>query len=264
MPQVVMKAQKAVADSRTGGKQLARILQTDQAIVTSVLKIANSAYYGLSGRVSSIEKACVILGHRTVKDLIMTTGASNLLGKKLKGYGFDSGELWRHSMAVGIASKMIAAKIKPELSDDAYLSGLLHDSGKIILDPYILERKKAFDLFLESGDHTNYEAEKHILGFDHAEIASKICRKWNIPKEITTAIKNHHHPSVSGKHTLSYIVHTGDYVARLCGLGYAEDDILYEAEKGAIEFLGLDREILGKMMLGVLEAVEQIGQALKM
>jgi HD-like signal output (HDOD) protein len=264
MPQVVIKAQKAMADSKTGGKQLANILQTDAAIVTIMLKIANSAYYGLSGKVSSIEKACVILGHQTVKDLVMTTGVSNLLGKKLKGYGFDSGELWMHSMAAGIASKMIAAKINPELSDDAYLSGLLHDSGKIILDPYILERKKAFDLFLKSGDLTNSEAEKHILGFDHAEIASKICKKWNIPKGITTAIRNHHHPSTSGGQALSYIVHTGDYVARLCGLGYEENDILYEAEKGAIEFLGLDRKTLGKMMLKVLEAVQQIGQALKM
>ncbi len=264
MPQVVIKAQKAMADSKTGGKQLADILQTDAAIVTIMLKIANSAYYGLSGKVSSIEKACVILGHQAVKDLVMTTGVSNLLGKKLKGYGFDSGELWMHSMAVGIASKMIAVKINPELSDDAYLSGLLHDSGKIILDPYILERKKAFDLFLKRGDLTNSEAEKHILGFDHAEIASKICKKWNIPKEITTAIRNHHHPSTSGGHALSYIVHTGDYVARLCGLGYEENDILYEAEKGAIEFLGLDQKILGKMMLEVLEAVQQIGQALKM
>lgn len=264
MPQVVIKAQKAMADSKIGGKQLADILQTDPAIATTMLKIANSAYYGLSGRVSSIEKACVILGYQIVKDIIMTTGVSNLLGKKLKGYGFDSGELWMHSMAVGIAAKMIATKIDPELSDDAYLSGLLHDSGKIILDPYILERKKAFDLFLKNGDQTNFEAEKYILGFDHAEVASKICKKWNLPKKITTAIRNHHHPSASGKHTLSYIVHTGDYVARLCGLGYEENDILYEAEKGAIEFLGLDRKILGKMMLEVLEAVQQIGQALKM
>ena len=263
MPQVLIKAQKAMADPKTDGKQLADILRTDPAIVTVMLKIANSAYYGVSGKISSIEKACVMLGYQTVKELIMTTGVSNLLGKKLKGYGFNSGELWMHSMAVGIASKMIAVKMNPELSDDAYLSGLLHDSGKIILDPYILERKEAFDLFLKSGDQTSFEAEKHILGFDHAEIASKICKKWNIPLDITTAIRSHHHPSGSGKHMLSYIVHTGDCVARLCGLGYEEDDILYEPEKGAIEFLGLDRQILSKMMLEVLEAVQQIGQVLK-
>ncbi len=263
MPQVLIKAQKAMANPKTDGKQLADILRTDPAIVTVMLKIANSAYYGQIGKVSSIEKACVMLGYQTVKELIMTTGVSNLLGKKLKGYGFNSGELWMHSMAVGIASKMIAVKTNPELSDDAYLSGLLHDSGKIILDPYILERKEAFDLFLKAGDQTSFEAEKHILGFDHAEIASKICKKWNIPKDITTAIRNHHHPSGSGKHMLSYIVHTGDCVARLCGLGYEEDDILYEPEKGAIEFLGLDRQILSKMMLEVLEAVQQIGQILK-
>ncbi len=263
MPQVVIKAQKAMADSKTGGKELSRILQTDQAIVSSMLKIANSAYYGLSGKVSSIEKACVILGHQTVKDLVLTTGVSNLLGKKMKGYGFDSGELWMHSMATAIASKMIAAKRIPEMADDAYLAGLLHDAGKIILDPYILEHKKAFDLFLADGAHTNLDGEKYVLGLDHADIASEICKKWNIPKEVTTAIQNHHHPSASGGHPLSYVVHTGDYVARLCGLGYEEDDILYEMEKGAAEFLNLNREILGNMMLKVLEAVQQIGQALK-
>jgi len=263
MPQVVIKAQKAMTNPKTGGRQLATILQTDPAIVTSILKIANSAYYGLSGNVSSIEKACVILGQRTVKELIMTTGVSNLLGKKLKGYGYNSGELWMHSMAAGIASKMIAEKIDPELSEDAYLTGLLHDSGKIILDPYVLERKKAFDQFVGDGNHGNFEAEKFVLGFDHAEIAAKICKKWHIPDEITTAIKYHHHPSASGGHKLSYIVHTGDYVARLCGLGYEEDDLLYEAEKGSIEKLGLNREVLGKMMLEVLESIQQIGQSIK-
>ena len=263
MPQVVIKAQKAMTDPKTGGKQLAKILQTDPAIVTSMLKIANSAYYGLSGTVSSVEKACAILGYQTVKELVITTGVSNLLGKKLQGYGFNSGELWMHAMAAAIASKMISVRIKPELSEDAYLSGLLHDSGKIILDPYILERKKRIDQFLRNGKRSYFEAEKYILGFDHAEIAAKICGKWHIPEEITTAICNHHHPSASGEHTLSYIVHTGDYVARLCGLGYGEDDILYGLESGALEFLGLDREILGKMMFEVLEAVQEIGRAIK-
>ncbi len=263
MPEVVMKAQKAIADPKTGGQELGKILQTDPSMVTSMLKIANSAYYGLSGKVSSIEKACVILGQQTVKELILTTGVSNLLGKKLQGYGFNSGELWMHSMATGIAAKMIAMETNPELSENAYLGGLLHDCGKIILDPYILERRKSFDRYLKTGDHSYFEAEKHILGFNHADIASEICKKWHIPKEMTTAIQYHHHPSASGEHHLSYIVHTGDYVARLCGLGYEEDDILYEAEKGATEFLGLGRQALGKMMLDVLEAVQQIGQAIK-
>jgi putative nucleotidyltransferase with HDIG domain len=263
MPQVVIKAQKAMADPQTGGKELSLILQTDQAIASNMLKMANSAYYGLSGKVSSIEKACVILGQQTVKDLILTTGVSNLLGRKMKGYGFDSGELWMHSMAAAIASKMIANQKNTELADDAYLAGLLHDAGKIILDPYVLEHKKVFDQFLEDGDHTNIEAEKHVLGLDHAEIASEICKKWNIPEDVTMAIQNHHHPSSSDGHPLSYIVHMGDYVARLCGLGYETDDILYEAEQGATEFLELDQEILGKMMLEVLEAVDQIRSALK-
>ena len=263
MPQAVIKAQKAMANPKTGGEELARILKTDQAIVSSILRTANSAYFGMSGKVSSIEKACIILGQQNIRDLIMMTGASNLLGKTMKGYGFKSGELWMHSLAASIGAKMIANKRNPDLANNAYLSGLLHDVGKIILDPYILERKAAFDEFLKNENHTILEAEKHILGFDHAEIAFEICNKWNIPEEVAIAIKNHHSPSVSKNHELSYIVHTGDYLARLCGLGYESDDILYQMEVGTAEFLGLNQEILGNMMLQVLEAVQQIGRSLK-
>ena len=263
MPQAVIKAQKAMADPKTGGKELAQILKTDQAIVSSMLRTANSAYFGMSGKVSSIEKACIILGQQNLRELIMMTGTSNLLGKTMKGYGFKSGELWMHSLAAGIASRMIANMKYPESASDAYLSGLLHDVGKIILDPYVLERKKAFDEFLKNEDHTILEAEKHVLGFDHAQIAFEICNKWNIPEEVAIAIKNHHSPSGSKNHALSYIVHTGDYVARLCGLGYENDDILYQMEVGTAEFLGINQEILGNMMLQVLESVQEIGRSLK-
>jgi HD-like signal output (HDOD) protein len=97
-----------------------------------------------------------------------------------------------------------------------------------------------------------------LFGFDHAEIASEICRTWKIPDKISLAIRCHHQPSLSNGDKLSYILHTADYVSIIGGTGYDDDDALYEAEKGAIDFIGLRQEDVGDIMLKVLEAVDEL------
>ena len=118
-----------------------------------------------------------------MREVIVAVGVSNVLGKKLKGYEFESGELWLHSIATGFCSRILAEKKNRELANDAYTGGLLHDVGKIILDQYVLERKDVFDDFMKDETKMVLDAEKAILGFDHAEIASDICRKWHIPEK---------------------------------------------------------------------------------
>ena len=139
--------------------------------------------------------------------------------------------------------------------------GLLHDVGKIILDPYVLERKDAFRDFMKDETKTVLDAEKQILGFDHAEIASDLCRKWNIPENIITAIQYHHYPSRLAGNELAYIVHTADYLVKLSGLGYEDDDVMCEVDEGALEFLGLTQEDISATTFQVFEYVQKLGSA---
>ena len=261
MHEVVMKAQEIMADPNSDIEDLAVIIETDQSIVAMILKMINSAHYGLSGKVSSIRQACSLLGLRTLQEVIITVGVSKVLGRKLKGYEFGSGELWLHSIATGFCSRILAERKNRELVSDAYVGGLLHDAGKIILDQYVLERKDAFKDFIKDETKTVLDAEKRILGFDHAEIASDICRKWNIPENITLAIQYHHYPSHSDENELAYIVHTADYLVRLGGLGYGDDDVMYELEEGALEFLGFKQENFSAITFQVLEYVQKLDSA---
>jgi HD-like signal output (HDOD) protein len=260
MPQVVHKAREVMDDPNSSFKDLAIIFVTDQAIATRVLKLANSAYYGLSQQVSSIQQASVILGHKTLAELVTMAATSSLLGKDIKGYGLEAGELWKHSLAVAFGSRVIAKKKNPALSDDAFAAGLIHDSGKLVLDKYILERKGMFEEFMADGQGSFLAAEKEILGFDHAEIASEVCKKWNVPQNVATAIRYHHCPLEAQENELANILHVADGIAMLSGLGTGEDALSYEMEESAVSSLGFKNEDISKLMDQVMASVQNTMQ----
>jgi HD-like signal output (HDOD) protein/uncharacterized protein YlaI len=258
MPQVVFKAKEIMTNPASDLKQLSKVIQTDMSIVSKILRMANSSYYGLPGKVSSVDHATVLLGQNTLGEVITLAGISGLLESALQGYNLESGDLWRHSMAVAFGSKILAERKKPELINDAFIAGLLHDAGKIILDKPVLERKELFDSFMEDGQQTFLNAETEILGFDHSEIASEMCIRWNIPESISLAIKYHHYPSRSNGDKLAYILHVADYIATLSGIGIGTDDILDEVEGGALDFLNLTQKEISELVLEVIESNNKI------
>lgn len=258
MPQVVFKAKEIMTNPASDLKQLSKVIQTDMSIVSKILRMANSSYYGLPGKVSSVDHATVLLGQNTLAEVITLAGISGLLESALQGYDLESGDLWRHSMAVAFGSKILAERKKPELINDAFIAGLLHDAGKIILDKPVLERKELFDSFMEDGQQTFLNAETEILGFDHSEIASEMCIRWNIPESISLAIKYHHYPSRSNGDELAYILHIADYIATLSGIGIGTDDILYEVEGGALDFLNFTQKEISELVLEVIESNNKI------
>jgi HD-like signal output (HDOD) protein len=260
MPQTVLKAREIMANPKSDFKELANLFETDQAIATKILKLANSPYYGYSGKVTSIQRASLVLGHKTLGELITMGGTASLLGNQLVGYGLDAGALWKHSLAVAFGSRIIANKTDPALSNDAFTAGLIHDSGKLILDSYIQERWELFEEFMADGEHIFLDAEKKILELDHTEVASEVCKTWNIPKPLIVAIRYHHSPSRSNDSKLAYIVHVADAVAMMTGLGLGIDGTLYQMDDNAMEFLNLQEEDVNEIMGKVLEAAQKISE----
>ena len=258
MPQVVLKTQELIADSMADAKKIAEVIETDQAIATKVLKVANSSYYGMSGKISSISHASVVLGHKILGEVVTMAGAEGLLDGHLPGYGYDSKDLWKHSLAVAFGSKILTNSNNSDLAKEAHMAGLIHDVGKIILDRYIVEKKEEIESFMEREEKTFHEAENHYFGFNHAEIASEVCKKWNFPESLSSAIKHHHQPSVSEGNQLSYILHMADYIAILSGIGYDSDDVLYELEEGTMDYLSVTHENVSKLVATVTESVNKI------
>jgi putative nucleotidyltransferase with HDIG domain/predicted Zn finger-like uncharacterized protein len=269
MPQIVFKAHEIMDDPNSNTKQVADLIETDQAIAAKVLRMANSAYYGMSGKVSSIQHASAVLGYKALGELITLAGTSSLLGSRLYGYDMDSGALWRHSIAVAFASKSIARRKKPSLENDAFSAGLIHDVGKLILDRPVLNRKKLFDEYMGTGDRTFLSAEKKILGFDHAEIGHEVCKHWKIPESLALAIRHHHQPDSASGESLAAVVCMADTVANMAEamqlVGKIENDIdavMYMLDDEVMVTLSLEEKDVREIMTETTEAVVKITSAM--
>jgi len=258
MPNIILKAREIIEDPGSSLKDLAAVIEHDQAIVARVLALANSAYYGLSGLVSSIQHASILLGQKTLGELITIAASSQLLSQKLMGYQLNPGDLWKHSLAVALGSRIIAEKKNAQYAEDAFIVGLLHDAGKIILDPYIEERKKAFNRILKNGKPKFFEAEREILGFDHAEVMSRAARFWRYPEIQSTAIRYHHNPLRSGNNELAFIVHLADFTAKVAGFKSEDCASLPEIDPQALNYLGFRKDHLNPIIAEISASVEKL------
>jgi putative nucleotidyltransferase with HDIG domain len=260
MPQVVSKTRELIADVNSDTKKIAEIIETDQGIAVKVLKAANSAFYGMISKISTVQQASTVLGYKTLGEIVTMAGTESILSRSLPGYGYQSEDLWKHSLAVSFGSKIIAGMRMPGLEGEAYTAGLIHDVGKIILDSYVLEQRENIDAFMKKEEKTFLNAEFQFFGFTHADIAFEVCKKWNFPDNITLAIKNHHQPSHSNGDGLSYILHIADYIALLSGIGYDDDDVLCELEDGVLGHFNFRQENISKIVLQVTEFVNKISE----
>ncbi|MEJ5241909.1 MAG: HDOD domain-containing protein, partial [Anaerolineales bacterium] len=199
--------------------------------------------------------------HYRVLEAVAAAGSYRLLSGRLPGYGYDAEDLWRHSVAVACSCKVIARKKDPGLSDTAYLAGLIHDVGKLILDRFVSEKKAEIDSFLQGENRTLLDAEVHFFNFSHASVAAEICSAWNFPDVISNAIRFHHNPSGSEKDFLSYLLHLADYLAISFGLGYESDDHLYELEEGTLEFLGVNRSDFSDIVSRISESLQAVSSS---
>lgn len=257
MSRVLFKARDVMANPDLGIRELADVIEKDPAMVAKVLRVANSAYYGLSGTVSSIQHATVLLGVKRVGEVITMSGASRLIDRPLSGYGMQSGELWEHSLAVGFAAKMLIQKYNPALASDAFVAGLIHDIGKMILDPYITNHGEVFQQRLNNNVSV-VEAELQTLGIDHTEMGYEACVAWGIPEELRTAIKYHHSPLSSEGRALAYAVNLGDSVAIMSGIGNSYQCLRYSLDAEVIAFLQLSEDDMLSVLGQTVESVQKV------
>lgn len=224
----------------TVGQISQRILQ-DQQLTASILKLANSAMYGLSRRVATITEAVVLLGFATIKSLAISSHTYRLLNRSLPGYGLQRGEIWKHSIAVAMASRRIAVEVHLAPVEEAFIAGLLHDIGKTVLSSYMEDAFEEVSAIVQNERVPFSDAEMRVLGFDHAELGARIARLWNFPPDLVEAIRFHHAPaSGSLKPKLTYAVHLADCICIMLGIGIGSDGLSYTIEGGTLEALGLE------------------------
>jgi len=178
-------------------KDFETVIAKDQALVARLLKLANSGLYGRARNIHSIAEAVVLVGLENMKKIVFAVSTEGLTRLRLRNYDYEPGRgYWMHSTAVGLAARSLIAVVpgKPFYVEEAFVAGLLHDVGKLIVDDY-LDR--------EPGKRrVSLTEETEAVGLDHAELAEYILKQWRLPENIVNAIRDHHapldRPDVSG------------------------------------------------------------------
>ncbi len=251
-PQVVQRAMQVLAEPEYEVSGLVDILKVDQAVTANILKLCNSAYFGLPRKVSSLKEAVVYLGATQLRQLLLSGAASKIYEKPNEGYAVFADELWRHALATAVMAQVIRRHLRLEIDENMiFTAALLHDVGKVVLSAFVSDRYRAIENLVESGKRSFQEAEKEILGFDHAEIGGKIAEKWDFPPAIIAAIAFHHEPFRSPKEfrLLAELVALANNLVVMVGYGTGVDGLACRGHDLLLKKMKLEEKDLEKLVL---------------
>lgn len=241
LPSAVTQVLKETASGSATAGSVANAILADPGISARVLRLANSAYYGLSREVARVQDAVVVLGFRTVRSLVLVAGTYPLLRRPLESYRLDGEELWRYAGAVAIGAQTVAAQSGACDPDEAFGCGLLHDIGRIALDESLGDRLPIILRMTSDGLASFDEAERVHLGFDHGEVGAHMARDWNLPAAYVAAMQYHHRPEETPAHSpIVDSVHIGMALALAMGHGLGIDGLGHRLSPDALDRLRVD------------------------
>ncbi|MBN1417854.1 MAG: response regulator, partial [Planctomycetes bacterium] len=193
-------------DSESCIDDLAKCIESDPAIASSILRLANSATMGRSRQVSRVKDAIVRLGFRNTRTRIIQMAVYNTVPRKEADPLFDRISFWRHSLACATLSRILVRRTAPRFQEDAYLAGLLHDIGKLVFDERLRpDFVKALD-YAASNDLPLVDAEQEVLGTNHAFVGAQLAEAWKLPRAVHHAILRHPHDLVATRSEMNLIV----------------------------------------------------------
>jgi len=197
LPGSISRVLQATDDPQTNSSILSEIIGLDQALSAKVLQMANSASLGYGPGCSTLSDAVMRLGFKRIRTIVLGIGASSPLTKRLSGYRLGAGQLWTHSVSASTAAQWIARHMSYPEPEEAYVAGLLHDIGKLLLDQFILVDYQQIMYSVRIQKKMLCEAEEELIGINHAKVGSLMAEKWNFPTVLVEAIKYHHTPSLA-------------------------------------------------------------------
>jgi putative nucleotidyltransferase with HDIG domain len=238
--------------------ELAKVIKSDQSISTKVLKLVNSAFYGLSGKVGTICQGIVILGFNTVRNIILSVSVFDLLPKN-EDYGeFEIAKFWEHSIGCAVISKVFAQRLGLKDPEEAFIAGLLHDIGKVVIAKLFQEdfltilktTHKERVLFLD--------VEQEVLEITHSQVGGILAKHWKLPNNLTEAISFHHDCAEKMDNPkLVSVIHLADIITRGLQIGSGGDRVIPEINNAAWDVLKMDTAIIERWIDDIDEEVEK-------
>jgi putative nucleotidyltransferase with HDIG domain len=260
-PRVLAELMPLLKEDDVDSGKIVQLITFDPALTAKVLQRCNSAA-SCSGRpVTDLEEAVMRVGFNHIYRLVALTLGEGMFSAAQRGYGIAAGELWQHSVTAALAARVVARQQGAE-ENVAFTAGLLHDIGKLVLSTLL---EGAYDKILQeisAAGSSFLEAEKSILGVEHAEIGGRVLARWKFPENLVAAVRHHHNPSQAGEnYPLAAYVHVGDIIAHCLGQAQGLQSFAVRAHPEAMELLEVGPRELEILIVEADAALKESGFA---
>ena len=247
MPGAAIKLLALIDDPDMSVSQIEDILRHDAGLTGNILKLANSAYFGIPSKVGSVRQAVLILGLKRLIQMVIASCVGAIMDKPIPGYDLPPGELWRHAIAVSVAAEGLVKELNIGASEEIFTAALLHDVGKLVLGTFVKDDFTKIQAALDQ-DVSFESAENMVLGTNHADIGAQILTQWSLPSDIVNAVRWHHAPeSADTASTMLDVVHVANVLCLMIGIGAGSDGLQHEPSKVVTGRLGLESHHLEKV-----------------
>ena len=253
-PATIHKVTALINNPDSSLAELVGVVRLDQAITANILRMCNSAFFGLRHRVDNVHDAIMYLGRQNVVRAVMAAGVSRFF-KDTPGYEVQARDLWEHAVGTALMAQLLSRTILGREDSRLFTAALLHDIGKIILGEYIGENVGEFNRRLAQGDRSFLEVEEEVLGVNHAELGGTITAAWHFPPDIQLTVAGHHRPDLQpdSDNPIPWIVHLADQACLMMGIGKGTDGLNYYGLAYASDRFGLSQKTLESLMAVFLD-----------
>ena len=256
LPQVFLELQQAIAGKSTSADDLAEIISQDPGLTAFLLRMVNSAFYSLPMQIDTISRAVTVVGVNQLSTLAVGTSVMSLF-KDVPADVLDMELFWKHSVGCGLIARRLCRITGRGDPEHAFVAGLLHDIGQLVLLQTEPERATAVHAHARGKDVLPFAEEKDLLGFDHATLGGMLLRKWNFPFVLVAAVLEHHHPKPKQKDPEPHLVHCAETIATGLGIGSSGEFFVQPPNREIWQAMALTPDRMDEMVQDLDEELEE-------
>lgn len=256
LPQVFLELQQAIGSRSTSADDLAEIISQDPGLTAFLLRMVNSAFYSLPMQIDTISRAVTVVGVNQLSTLAVGTSVMSLF-KDVPADVIDMEQFWKHSICCGLIARRLCRMTGKGDPERAFVSGLLHDIGQLILLQVEPERATAVHAHARAKDEVLFVEERALLGFDHATLGGMLLRKWNFPYVLVSAVLEHHQPKPGHKEAEPLLVHCAETIATGLGVGSSGEFFVQPPSAEGWASMNFTPERMDEMVADLDEELEE-------
>jgi putative nucleotidyltransferase with HDIG domain len=266
IPAIASQIMTKSEDPDSSLAEIADLIINDPALTANLLKICNSAYFGLRRKVESVKDAVAWVGLDQIVELVLTSSVSDNFNKGLEGYGLGEGELWRHAVTSAHVAKSLANRYGVSQNKHLiYTAALLKDIGKLILGRFVAFSLEKINILVHSQGYSFNDAEKIVIGMNHEELGAMVGEKWSFSEKLIYIIRHHHLTDESARQDLeTTLIYLADIICLMMGICAGTDGLRYRFYSDVLKRINVSEKDLQGIIAETSENRQKIEHLLKL